>query len=124
MSLAITGSVLGCCFEPVCLNRTTLRPSAHLRGRGLLTNPEKSLPSTFMVTVVLARVVPALLGIAIPPRTITATSANRSFVFKDAHPICDVKEPVLMTLPDQPSRRKGDGRKPPIVRNAVIGRIA
>ena len=65
MSLAITGSVLGFCCEPTCLIKRILRPSTHLAGRGLFTLPEKSLPSTLMVTVVLARVCPALLGAAI-----------------------------------------------------------
>jgi len=64
----------------------------------LFTVPEKSLPSTFMVTVVLARGAPALLGAAIPPSATRATSINRSFGFKDAHLICDVKEADRMTL--------------------------
>jgi hypothetical protein len=39
-----------------------------------------------MVTVVFARVVPALLGAAIAPRANEAASANTSFDFMEAHP--------------------------------------
>ena len=61
VSLAITGSVLGFCCEPTCLIKRILRPFTQL-PRGLCTVPEKSLPSTLMVTFVSARVWPALLG--------------------------------------------------------------
>jgi len=94
VSLAITGSVAGRCRPLVCLSKTILRPSAHLPGRGLLTVPEKSLPSTLMVTFVLARVCPALLGAAIPPRATRAASGKTSFGFKEALLICVVKELV------------------------------
>jgi hypothetical protein len=102
VSLAITGSVPGRCSELTCLCKRILRPSAHLAGRGLFTVPEKSLPSTFMVTFVAARD-PALLGNANPPRATMAARTNRSLEV-DAHLICDVEtRPDDATGPASPA---------------------
>src|SRR5262245_20711130 len=59
---------------PFCLNTTTSRPWPHSFGFGLLTRPDRSVPSARMVTVVFAG---AAAGPATDPVATPANATSR-----------------------------------------------
>src|SRR3954452_2707835 len=81
---------------PTCLIRRTVRPSAQRAGLGLLTVPDKSVPSALIVTVVGAgAAAPTAELPAARPADTASTAAGMA---------------IVLMLMARPPERGGDGR--------------